>query len=110
MPAHSLQRSQYVNGLSEIAKDHREALFKATGNLVKETYGLNGSDNTGGIPWQPYNFHAGNYICEKTGYSPQDDTTREMLEANMTPMPTWVFSPMFTLDQLKGWTKRQIGL
>ena len=37
---HSLQRSQYVNGLSEISKDHRQVLFQATGELVREAYGL----------------------------------------------------------------------
>ena len=43
-------------------------------------------------------------------YSPQNETTFEMLRAGMVPLPTWVFSPKFTLQQLTTWTMKQIAL
>jgi hypothetical protein len=106
MPSHSLQRSQYVNGLTELTPTVRKALFAATADLVKGHYG----DGTQELaPWAPYNFHAGNYVDAK-GYSPQDITTDELLAAKCVPMPNWVFSPKFTLDALEKWTGRQIDL
>merc|ERR1719183_3122016 len=34
MPSHSLQRSQYVNGLTELTPEIRKALFQATADMV----------------------------------------------------------------------------
>jgi biotin carboxyl carrier protein len=62
------------------------------------------------VPWMPYNFHAGNYYNEETGYSPQDETTAELLKAKCLPVPVWVFSPSFTLEALHKWTGRQIDM
>ena len=45
-------------------------LFESTAEIVAQHYrGAGGTDSW--VPWQPYNFHAGNFYCEKTGYSPQ---------------------------------------
>ena len=89
MPAHSLQRSQYVNGLAELPSSVRRALFGATADVVREHY----ATELDTVPWIPYNFHAGNYFDPATGRSPQDETTAELLAAGITPMPNWVFSP-----------------
>ena len=69
------------------------------------------------VPWFPYNFHAGNFFADDPNappghqeYSSQNETTFEMLRAGMVPLPTWVFSPKFTLDQLRQWTTKQIAL
>ena len=62
------------------------------------------------VPWQPYNFHAGNYYDPKTGYSAQDETTEELLIAKCVPIPNWVFSAQFPLEQLEKWTERQIDI
>jgi len=62
------------------------------------------------VPWQPYNFHAGNYIDEAKGYSPQDQTTNELLASKCLPMPNWVFSAKFPLEALEKWTARQIDM
>ncbi|CAJ1431504.1 unnamed protein product [Effrenium voratum] len=107
MPAHSLQRSQYVNGLAELTPEIRKPLFESTAQIVAQHYRGEGGTSSW-VPWQPYNFHAGNYFNEKTGYCPQDDTTLELLDAKCLPMPNWVFSPKFPLDALKRWTERQI--
>jgi hypothetical protein len=108
MPAHSLQRSQYVNGLTELPSSTRQKLFDATADLVASHYrpgvGVGGLR----VPWQPYNFHAGNFYDDATKYSPQDETTAELLKAKCIPMPNWVFSPQFPLEALKKWTARQI--
>lgn len=69
MPAHSLQRSQYVNGLSELTPDIRVPLFEATAALVEGHYRKDALKQD--VPWFPYNFHAGNYVNPETGYSPQ---------------------------------------
>merc|ERR1719343_1273524 len=110
MPAHSLQRSQYVNGLAELPTSIRQPLFDATAEIVAGHYrpgvGVGGKL----VPWQPYNFHAGNFIDEAKGYSPQDETTSELLTAKCVPMPNWVFSPKFPLEALKKWTARQIEM
>merc|ERR1719254_375453 len=95
MPAHSLQRSQYVNGLAELVAGR-----------YRPGVGVGGKT----VPWHPYNFHAGNYIDESTGYCPQDETTGELLKAKCVPMPNWVFSPKFPLEALKKWTGRQIDM
>merc|ERR1719343_840706 len=110
MPAHSLQRSQYVNGLAELTPEVRQALFDSTAELVAARYrpGVGVGGKT--VPWHPYNFHAGNYIDESRGYSPQDETTTELLKARCVPMPNWVFSPKFPLEALKKWTGRQIDM
>jgi biotin carboxyl carrier protein len=116
MPAHSLQRAQYVNGLMELPTDVRQALFDSTSQMVSQHYrptkGVGDLWVPGvgdlWVPWQPYNFHAGNYFMD--GYSPQDETTAELLKAKCLPMPTWVFSPAFPLDALKEWTARQINI
>jgi biotin carboxyl carrier protein len=108
MPAHSLQRSQYVNGLTELPTSIRQPLFDATADVVAGHYrpgmGVGGKH----VAWMPYNFHAGNFYDEASKYSPQDETTAELLKANCLPMPNWVFSPHFPLDALKKWTGRQI--
>ena len=108
MPSHSLQRSQYVNGLTELTPAVRKALFASTAELVTGHY------NPGGaiaetVPWAPYNFHAGNYVDAK-GYSPQDETTGELLAAKCIPMPCWVFSAKFPIEELTKWAGRQIDL
>jgi biotin carboxyl carrier protein len=114
MPAHSLQRSQYVNGLTELPSETRQALFDSTAEVVSSHYRHGDLWNKGvedlWVPWQPYNFHAGNYYDEETKYSPQDETTAELLKAKCLPMPSWVFSPQFPLDALKAWTARQIEI
>lgn len=108
MPAHSLQRSQYVNGLTELTPEIRAALFDATAEVVSGHYRPGGSSER--VPWQPYNFHAGNFYDAAKDYSPQDITTNELLTAKCVPMPNWVFSPHFSLDHLKHWTGRQIDM
>jgi len=109
MPGHSLQRSQYVNGLAELPTSIRQPLFDATAEVVANHYrpgvGVGGKL----VPWQPYNFHAGNFVDAK-GYSPQDETTAELLKAKCLPMPNWVFSAKFPLEELEKWTGRQIDL
>eukprot|EP00933_Yihiella_yeosuensis_P071818 TRINITY_DN80059_c0_g1_i1.p1 TRINITY_DN80059_c0_g1~~TRINITY_DN80059_c0_g1_i1.p1 ORF type:complete len:1309 (-),score=305.53 TRINITY_DN80059_c0_g1_i1:114-4040(-) len=113
MPAHSLQRSQYVNGLAELTPAIRKPLFESTSDLVAEHYrpGAPSAKSTDSwVPWQPYNFHAGNYHNAATGYSAQDETTAELLEARCLPMPNWVFSAKFPLEALKKWTERQIDV
>merc|ERR1719203_2446018 len=109
MPAHSLQRSQYVNGLAELPTEIRQPLFDATAEVVSAHYRSEGLSKEF-VPWQPYNFHAGNYVDESKGYSPQDQTTAELLKARCLPMPNWVFSPKFPLEALKKWTGRQIDI
>ena len=42
MPSHSLQRSQYVNGLTELTPEIRKALFQATADMVSTHYGSAG--------------------------------------------------------------------
>eukprot|EP00658_Telonema_sp_P-2_P078776 TRINITY_DN7460_c0_g1_i9.p1 TRINITY_DN7460_c0_g1~~TRINITY_DN7460_c0_g1_i9.p1 ORF type:complete len:889 (-),score=213.62 TRINITY_DN7460_c0_g1_i9:172-2838(-) len=108
MPSHSLQRSQYVNGLTELTSEIRTPLFEATAALVESHYRTTALKED--VPWFPYNFHAGNYVNPETGYSPQDETTGELLQAGCTPLPNWVFSPAFSLEALRGWTGRQIDL
>merc|ERR1719281_1514972 len=71
MPAHSLQRSQYVNGLTELPSHIRQELFHSTAQIVTSHYRPDAASNIL-VPWHPYNFHAGNFIDETTGYSPQD--------------------------------------
>jgi biotin carboxylase/biotin carboxyl carrier protein len=108
MPAHSLQRSQYVNGLTELTPEIRQPLFEATADVVSDHY--RGKARDGVVPWHPYNFHAGNFVNEATGYAPQDETTGELLDAGCVPLPTWVFSAKFTLEALEKWTHRQVDL
>jgi len=108
MPGHSLQRSQYVNGLAELTTKIRQPLFNATAQMVANHY-RPGQGVTSLVPWQPYNFHAGNYY-DGAGYSPQDETTAELLKAKCVPMPNWVFSPHFPLEALEAWTGRQIDI
>jgi len=110
MPAHSLQRSQYVNGLAELTPEIRVPLFKATADIVGGHYRAGSVDGSEFIPWHPYNFHAGNFYDESTKYSPQDVSTDELLQAKTCPMPNWVFSPHFSLPTLEKWTNRQIDL
>eukprot|EP00928_Gymnodinium_smaydae_P075083 TRINITY_DN580_c0_g3_i2.p1 TRINITY_DN580_c0_g3~~TRINITY_DN580_c0_g3_i2.p1 ORF type:complete len:1332 (+),score=271.44 TRINITY_DN580_c0_g3_i2:485-3997(+) len=110
MPAHSLQRSQYVNGLAELPTSIRAPLFSAIAELVGGHYRPGGSAPDAWVPWQPYNFHAGNFYDEAAKYSPQDETTAELLAAKCLPMPNWVFSAKFPLDALEKWTARQIDL
>jgi len=110
MPAHSLQRSQYVNGLAELTPEIRKALFDSTAKLVSDHYRRGLGECKEAVPWHPYNFHAGNFFDEKTKYSPQDDTTGELLAARTVPMPNWVFSPQFSLGALENWTNRQIDI
>lgn len=85
-------------------------LFNSTAEIVAARY--RPSMGVGGklVPWQPYNFHAGNFFDEATGYSPQDQTTAELLKAKCVPMPNWVFSAKFPLQALEKWTGRQIDL
>lgn len=97
MPAHSLQRAQYVNGLAELPASTRKPLFNATARLVADYYNR---PTTKEVPWFPYNFHAGNYFNEETGYSPLDETTAELLEEHCTPLPTWVFSGNVTTTEI----------
>lgn len=106
MPGLSLQRSQYVNGLAELTPPIRSALFESTAEIVSNHYG---TPKGSWVPWQPYNFHAGNFV-DSSGYSPQDLTTGELLAAKCLPMPNWVFSPKFPLEELEKWTGRQIDL
>merc|ERR1719326_2781289 len=107
MPSHSLQRSQYVNGLTELTPPIRKALFASTAELVTGHYNPGGSPDV--VPWAPYNFHAGNF-CDAKGYSPQDETTAELLAAKCIPMPCWVFSAKFPIEELAKWAGRQIDL
>merc|ERR1719210_1221684 len=108
MPGHSLQRSQYVNGLAELPTEIRQPLFDATADVVASHY--RGGLGKEWVPWQPYNFHAGNFFDEGRKYSPQDETTAELLKARCLPMPNWVFSPKFPLEALEKWTGRQIDI
>ena len=52
MPAHSLQRSQYVNGLAELTPEIRRPLFESTADLVSQHY--RGSDATSGPFERPF--------------------------------------------------------
>jgi biotin carboxyl carrier protein len=108
MPAHSLQRSQYVNGLAELTEEIQKPLFESTAALVSQVY--RSGESSEFIPWHPYNFHAGNFYDPATKYSPQDISTGNLLGAKTCPMPNWVFSPHFPLSALEGWTHRQIDL
>merc|ERR1719210_2784204 len=108
MPGHSLQRSQYVNGLAELPTEIRQPLFDATADVVASHY--RGGLGKEWVPWQPYNFHAGNFFDEGRKYSPQDETTSELLKAKCLPMPNWVFSPKFPIEALEKWTGRQIDI
>jgi len=110
MPAHSLQRSQYVNGLTELPTSIRQPLFDATADVVASHYRPNVGVGGLWVPWAPYNFHAGNFYDEASKYSPQDETTAELLKAKCLPMPNWVFSAKFPLEALEKWTGRQIDL
>merc|ERR1719460_3098640 len=110
MPAHSLQRSQYVNGLTELPTSIRQPLFDATADMVARHYRPHSGIGDVRVPWMPYNFHAGNFYDDASKYSPQDETTAELLTAKCLPMPNWVFSPHFPLDALKKWTGRQIDM
>jgi len=109
MPGHSLQRSQYVNGLAELTPEIRTELFKSTAELVNAHYRPMGAGSER-VPWQPYNFHAGNFYDASKDYSPQDISTGELLAAGCVPMPNWVFSSKFPLEALEAWTGRQIDL
>eukprot|EP00406_Dinophysis_acuminata_P045001 CAMPEP_0179302186 /NCGR_PEP_ID=MMETSP0797-20121207/47933_1 /TAXON_ID=47934 /ORGANISM="Dinophysis acuminata, Strain DAEP01" /LENGTH=579 /DNA_ID=CAMNT_0021011705 /DNA_START=16 /DNA_END=1755 /DNA_ORIENTATION=- len=108
MPAHSLQRSQYVNGLTELPAEIRQPLFDATAEIVSSFYRPGQSVGDKWVPWQPYNFHAGNFYDEASKYSPHDETVGEMLKSRIIPMPNWVFSAKFPIEALKKWTGRQI--
>jgi hypothetical protein len=108
MPAHSLQRSQYVNGLAELTPEVQKPLFESTAALVSQVYRSGESAEL--VPWHPYNFHAGNFYDPATKYSPQDVSTGNLLDAKTCPMPNWVFSPHFPLSELENWTGRQIDL
>jgi len=110
MPGHSLQRSQYVNGLAELPPSIRKPLFEATASIVSGHYRPAGTAAGSWVPWQPYNFHAGNFVDEAKGYSPQDLSTSELLAAKCVPMPNWVFSAKFPLEALEKWTGRQIDI
>jgi len=110
MPGHSLQRSQYVNGLAELSAEVRQPLFNATAEVVASHYRGGSGLGKEWVPWQPYNFHAGNFFDASTNYSPQDETTAELLKAKCLPMPNWVFSPKFPLSALEAWTNRQIDV
>lgn len=111
MPAHSLQRSQYVNGLAELTPSVRLPLFQKTAEIVCDHYRPGVGLVPGAwAPWQPYNFHAGNFFDDAKKYSPQDETTAELLKARCLPMPNWVFSAKFPLEALKKWTGRQIDI
>merc|ERR1719262_1076571 len=94
----------------ELTPDVRQGLFDATAEMVKAHYRQGVDPRESVVPWAPYNFHAGNFFDEATGYSPQDETTAELLKAKCVPMPNWVFSPHFPLDALKKWTGRQIDM
>ena len=50
MAAHSLQRSQYVNGLAELPAGIRGKLFDATADIVRDHYGT----ELDTVPWIPY--------------------------------------------------------
>jgi len=110
MPAHSLQRSQYVNGLAELTSDVRTGIFEATAALVEGHYRPIDAQTRNDVPWFPYNFHAGNFYNDATGYSPQDQTTGELLAAGCCPLPNWVFSAQFPIEALRAWTARQIAV
>merc|ERR1719262_1379809 len=73
MPAHSLQRSQYVNGLAELTTEVRQPLFDSTAAIVGGHYRPTGGKKYMWVPWHPYNFHAGNFYDPATKYSPQDE-------------------------------------
>ena len=60
------------------------------------------------VLWHTYNFLAGNFYDPQTNSSPQDETTAELLNAEVVPMPNLVFSPHFLVEALKGWTNRQV--
>merc|ERR1719262_605277 len=56
MPAHSLQRSQYVNGLAELTTEIRQPLFNATAAIVSGHYRPRLASKDLWVPWHPYNF------------------------------------------------------
>merc|ERR1719502_1766558 len=94
----------------ELPPSVRGPLFDSTAQVVSSHYRPGKPVGDLWVPWQPYNFHAGNFYDEATKYSPQDETTTELLKANCVPMPTWVFSPKFPIETLKHWTARNIDM
>eukprot|EP00392_Amoebophrya_sp_AT5.2_P018870 g19519.t1 len=124
MPAFSLQRSQYVNGLTDNADTNPylppKVYRSISGTLLKDMTIVHSdlqcdfpmvADEDRPVPFFPYNFHAGNYWDREKPElkSPQDATICEMLDSGLTPVPTWVFSPRFPLELLAEWTKRQLS-
>ena len=50
------------------------------------------------VPWDPCIFLLGNPYDPRTNYSPQDESTAEVLGAKAVPVPNLGFSPHFLLD------------
>lgn len=102
LPAHSLTRSKWLNGLSVKTLAEQSFYFNTIGREVANHYGIS-STFTPYLPWMPYNFHAGNHVS-------QDITTTAMLNANLAVIPCWAWDPRYTKDDFIGWVKRQIKL
>merc|ERR1719386_243081 len=94
----------------ELPTSVRQPLFDSTAEVVAAHYRPHMGVGGKWVPWQPYNFHAGNFYDPATKYSPQDETTSELLKSKILPMPNWVFSPKFPLEALTKWTERQIDI
>ena len=97
LPAFSLQRSQWANGLDEKSDDILNIYYDHVNQVVS-----NSLDVSYDIPaWHPYNFHFGNH-------PKADESTAILLKKNHIPIPTWVFSDRFTIEQLEQWVCRQL--
>jgi len=100
MPAHSLTRSKWLNGLKAKPREYQAFYFNVIAAEVCRHYGVS-TDMKPFIPWMPYNFHAGNHPR-------QDITTREMLRAGLAVIPSWAWDPRYTHEHFTGWVNRQI--
>ena len=101
LATHSLTRSQWMNGLEVLTADEIRYILSVTANLVRKRFHLPASCKK--VPYFPYNFHAGNV-------EEQDEVTALMLEAGMTPIPSFCWDPRFTIADFETWMRRQLDI
>lgn len=101
MATHSLTRSHWMNALELLSPDEIRYVLRVTANIVRST--LNVPANSKLVPYFPYNFHAGNT-------SEMDTVTDLMLEAGMSPIPSFCWDPRFTGAHMQQWLNRQYVL
>lgn len=101
LPSFSLSRSEWLNGLERKTPSQLGFALSSISGAVKHHYGI--LPDAPLTPWFPYNFHAGNHPR-------QDIVTGLMLDAGMSPVPTWAWDPRYTREHFKGWIHRQLDL